>query len=138
MVVDPKKAMIIGGDWRLPMYEGLLDKNFVRELKADGSFNEATFDREYNSNWEGAVEDAFFLPDKIDKYRRLNLAEKQYNKKLQGNDHYVMGVDVGRFGLNVGSNKISLIAGTSLCITITRTISSQGRARFLCESRFND
>lgn len=98
MVVDPKKAMIIGGDWRLPMYEGLLDKNFVRELKADGSFNEATFDREYNSNWEGAVEDAFFLPDKIDKCRKLNLAEKRYNKKLQGNDYYVMGVDVGRFG----------------------------------------
>ncbi len=98
MVVKPKEAMVVGGDWRLPMYEGLLAKDFVKELKADGSFNEATFEREYGSAWCGEIENAFFSIDKLNKYRVLNLAEKKYNEKLQGKDYYVMGVDVGRRG----------------------------------------
>nr|DAO79489.1 MAG TPA: Terminase large subunit [Caudoviricetes sp.] len=28
---------------------GLLDKNFVTDLRADGTFNEASFSREYES-----------------------------------------------------------------------------------------
>ena len=49
MVARPKEAIILGGSWRVPVIEGLLDKNFVRELKLDGTFNEASFEREYES-----------------------------------------------------------------------------------------
>lgn len=46
-VARPKQAIIMGGSWRVPVVEGLLDKGFVRELKMDGTFNEASFEREY-------------------------------------------------------------------------------------------
>lgn len=96
-VARPKDAIILGGSWRVPVVEGLLDKGFVRELKMDGTFNEASFEREYESRWTGDVESAFFDSQRFEKYRQLNLAEKQFNKKLNDKGYYVMGVDVGRF-----------------------------------------
>lgn len=49
MVARPEEAMVLGGSWRVPVMEGLLAKDFVRQLRLDGTFNEASFDREYNS-----------------------------------------------------------------------------------------
>lgn len=46
-IVKPEKAMVIGGTYRIPVLVGLLDKNFVRDLKMDGTFNDMAFDREY-------------------------------------------------------------------------------------------
>ena len=48
-VARPKENIILGGSWRTPVIEGLLDKDFVAELRMDGTFNEATFEREYES-----------------------------------------------------------------------------------------
>ena len=50
----------MGGTYRIPVLVNLLDKNFIRDLKMDGTFNESSFDREYESKWSGTVEDAFF------------------------------------------------------------------------------
>lgn len=97
-VVNPKNAIVLGADWKLSVIEGALEKDFVKDLKANGSFDESTFEREYGSVWQGDVENAFFASDKFDKQRKLILAESKYNEKLQGKDYYVMGVDVGRFG----------------------------------------
>lgn len=47
MVLDPEKAIAMGGTWRVPVLMGLQSKNFVAELKQDGTFNEAAFEREY-------------------------------------------------------------------------------------------
>lgn len=46
-IVKPDRAMILGGTWRVPAAVKLLDKNFIKELKMDGTFNESSFDREY-------------------------------------------------------------------------------------------
>jgi len=48
-VARSKDAIVLGGSWRVPVIEKLLDKNFVKELKLDGTFNEASFEREYES-----------------------------------------------------------------------------------------
>lgn len=48
-VAKPKDAFVLGGDFRVPVKFGAFSKNFLRDLKAEGTFNEATFDREYNS-----------------------------------------------------------------------------------------
>lgn len=48
-VARPKEAMVLGGSWRTPVVEKLLSKDFVRDLKLDGTFNEASFEREYES-----------------------------------------------------------------------------------------
>ena len=71
MVTEPEKAIIMGGTWRIPVLVKLLDKTFLQDLKKDGTFNEASFDREYESKWSGTIEDAFFNGDAFDKNRIL-------------------------------------------------------------------
>lgn len=78
--------------------EGLLNKNFVQDMKMAGTFNEAAFDREYESKWIGAVEGAFFDANKFDKHRILQLAESEANGRNNPNSYYILGVDVGRIG----------------------------------------
>jgi len=36
-IIKPKEAFVLGGDYRIPVLHGLLDKNFIKELKADGT-----------------------------------------------------------------------------------------------------
>ena len=43
MVTEPEKAIIMGGTWRIPVLVKLLDANFIKDLKNDGTFNEASF-----------------------------------------------------------------------------------------------
>ena len=71
-IVKPEKAMIMGGTYRVPVLMKLLDKNFVKDLKMDGTFNESSFAREYESVWSGTVEDAFFNAEIFDRNRILN------------------------------------------------------------------
>lgn len=97
-VVRPKEAIILGGSWRVPVIFGLLDKNFVRDLKMDGTFNEDSFEREYESKWTGDIESAFFSSERFDKNRRINLPEWKYSNRTSKEGYYLMGVDVGRFG----------------------------------------
>lgn len=47
MITEPQKAMVMGGTWRIPVLMKLLDKSFLQDLRRDGTFNEASFDREY-------------------------------------------------------------------------------------------
>lgn len=46
MVLEPDKAIILGGTYRIPLQVGLLDRSFVQDLKQDGTFNDAAFGRE--------------------------------------------------------------------------------------------
>ena len=84
------------------------------KAKKNTTFNEASFDREYNSIWSGSIEGAFFDVEKFDKYRDIQLAENEASKKNSDKAYYILGVDVGRIGfIKVSSIKISLIAGIS-------------------------
>ena len=47
MATEPEKALVMGGTWRIPVLVKLLDANFIKDLKNDGTFNEASFEREY-------------------------------------------------------------------------------------------
>ena len=66
-IVKPEKSIVMGGTYRIPVLVKLLDKNFIRDLKMDGTFNESSFDREYESKWSGSVEDAFFNAEIFDR-----------------------------------------------------------------------
>lgn len=48
-IFEPDRYAIMGGTFEVPVKEGLLSKNFVEELKLAGTFNDASFDREYES-----------------------------------------------------------------------------------------
>jgi hypothetical protein len=87
----------MGGTWRIPVMEKLLKKSFIDELKLDGTYNDASFSREYESEWSGDAENAFFSAEKFDKHRSRLLPEYEYSGKISKNGYYVLGVDVGRF-----------------------------------------
>jgi hypothetical protein len=95
-LIDPDEVMVLGGTYKIPVAEGLLDEDFVEQLKLQGTFSEESFDREYNSKWVGDAENSFFSSEKFDKHRTLVKSEESYN--IKGRDsYYIIGVDVGRF-----------------------------------------
>ena len=97
-VIDPDQAMIMGGTYETPVKEGLLDEDFVDQLKLQGTYNDDSFDREYRSIWSGDVENAFYSAEKFDKHRVLLQPEYEYSGRSSKTAYYVLGVDVGRIG----------------------------------------
>lgn len=97
-IVKPEKAMIMGGTYKIPVLVKLLDKNFVKDLKMDGTFNESSFAREYESKWSGTVEDAFFNSENFDRNRILKQPEKEASGRIGKGGFYVLSMDVGRKG----------------------------------------
>lgn len=96
--MEPGKAIIMGGTYRIPVLAGLLDANFVADLRSDGTFNEASFDREYMSVWSGTAEDAFFSGEAFDRNRILQKPEYEYSGHSSSSSYYILAVDVGRGG----------------------------------------
>lgn len=95
-IIKPKEAFVLGGDYRIPVIHGLLDKNFIKELKADGTYNETSFSREYGSRWSGTKDGAFFDAELITKHRILGHAEIQPDGRSRKDTFYIFGIDVGR------------------------------------------
>ena len=99
-IIDPAEAVVMGGTWRIPVMEKLLKKSFIEELKLDGTYNDSSFAREYESEWSGDAENAFFQAEKFDKHRQLLQPEYEYSGRSSKNAYYVFGIDVGRKGCN--------------------------------------
>lgn len=97
-IINPDEAVILGGSWRIPVMEELLQKSFIEELKLDGTYNDASFAREYESEWSGDAENAFFSSEKFDKHRVLLQPEYEFSGRSSKSAYYVLGVDVGRKG----------------------------------------
>lgn len=90
--------MVIGGTYKIPVLVKLLDKNFVKDLKMDGTFNESSFDREYCSIWAGTTDDAFFNAELFDRNRILKQPEYEYSGRSSKTSYYVVSADIGRKG----------------------------------------
>ena len=97
-IIEPDEAIVLGGTWRVPVMEQLLQRSFIEELKMDGTYNDASFAREYESEWSGDAENAFFSSEKFDKHRTLNQPEYEWSGRSSKSAYYVLGVDVGRKG----------------------------------------
>lgn len=95
-IIEPDEVMIIGGTYKIPVVEGLLNKDFVDQLRLQGTFKNESFDREYRSIWSGDAENAFYSAELFDKHRILNQPEYEYSSRSNKNAFYVIGVDVGR------------------------------------------
>lgn len=96
-LIEPDSVMIMGGTYETPVKEGLLDENFVEQLKLQGTFSEDSFDREYRSRWCGDAENAFYSSEKFDKHRVLLQPEYEYSGRSSKSAYYAIGVDVGRY-----------------------------------------
>ena len=97
-IIEPNEVMVMGGTYETPIIEGLLDEDFVEQLKLAGTFNQDSFDREYRSIWSGDADNAFFSAEKFDKYRTLRQPEYEYSGRSTKAAFYILGVDVGRIG----------------------------------------
>jgi hypothetical protein len=97
-IIEPDKYMVLGGNYELSILEGAAKESWLDDLKLSGSYNEASFDREYNSIWSGDAENAFFSSDIFEKHRQLLLPEKQFSNRSSKNAYYILGIDVGRIG----------------------------------------
>ena len=96
MITEPEKAFVMGGTWRIPVLVKLLDRTFIQDQKRDGTFNEASFDREYESKWSGTAENAFFNGEIFDKNRIINQPEYEHSGRSSVKSYYILSVDVGR------------------------------------------
>lgn len=99
-VIYPDRYMTLGGDYKLAILEGAVKEDMVDEMKLNGTYNEASFDREYGSVWSGDVENAYFSNDIFEKHRILLQPEYEYSGRSSKSAYYVIGVDVGRKGCN--------------------------------------
>ena len=95
-IINEDEVMILGGTYDTPVKAGLLNEDFVDQLKLSGTYNQDSFDRQYRSIWSGDAENAFFSGDKFDKHRVLLQPEYEYSGRSSKNAYYVIGVDVGR------------------------------------------
>lgn len=113
-IIDPKHNFCIGLDYRIPVLHGLIDRNFVQNLKLSPSYDEQTFAAEYMGTWLGGSEESWFNFEKLSKYRRIKNPE--WNQKFKGDPtiFYLISVDVGRlsdqtvaciFRINIRNNK---------------------------------
>ena len=101
MVADDEfESFVIGGDYKIPIVEGLQPANFIQNQELSNAMDASGFEREFGSLWSGTLDGAFFDLNKFDKHRVLNIAETTYNNGLnKEKGHYVLGVDVGRVAL---------------------------------------
>lgn len=117
MVIEPNEAFVLGGTWRVPVLEGLLQRTFVNDLKTSGTYNDASFAREYESEWSGDAENAYFSVERFDRHRVLLQPEYEYSGRSNKSAYYVIGVDVGRKGCTTEAVVIKVTPqaqGTSL------------------------
>lgn len=113
-VVDPDNAMIIGCTYKTPLKEGLLDENFLQNLKMQETYSDESFSREIESRWSGSCEGAFFPSELIDDRRKAKISDEKYKGNGTNVMKYIIGVDVGR------------LKCTTEAVIIRATRSSQG------------
>lgn len=97
-VIKPGVSMVMGGSWRTPVKMGLLDPGFVNDLKSDGTYDEVSFAREYESIWAGSATESFFNGDVFERSRTLKQPELMRSKRGNDDAYYMFGIDVGRNG----------------------------------------
>lgn len=98
MVTQPERCMVLGGTWRTPVGVGLQSKTFITDQKNEGTYNEASFEREYESKWSGTVEDAYFNGEHFNRNRKLLQPEYEHSGRSTAGAYYILSVDVGRKG----------------------------------------
>lgn len=100
-ILRPEEAFVLGGDYRVPVAAGLLNKSYIEDIKMSSTFREESFAREYLSIWTGASSDSWINTDRLDKHRTLITAEKRaYPQRLGAEGFYLIACDVGRLNAN--------------------------------------
>lgn len=100
-IINPKTAFICGGDYRLPVKVGLLNKSYIEDMRLSSTFKEDSFAREMMSIWTGGSSESWLDMDRVARYRKyLRVERAAENGKLTNGDFYIISVDVGRLSAN--------------------------------------
>lgn len=100
-ICSPESAFITGGDYRVPVAVGLLNKKYINDMKLSSTFKSESFAREMMSIWTGASSESWIDSERLVRYRKLLRAEKKAEFRSNAADQfYIISVDVGRFNNN--------------------------------------
>lgn len=101
-VLQPNRYAVLTGDYKIPLYHGLIQQSEITDKLNDPTFDKASFDREYMSIWSDAPTGAAFRSSTIHalrKVKRIELTDKiNHNSTDQVNDFYVIALDVAKDG----------------------------------------
>ena len=95
-VTEPDQAYVMGGTWRIPVLMGLQDKNQILKNKRDETYGQESFNREFESQWTGQVEGAYYNGDIFDRSRILQKPEHESSGKISNRGYYILSCDIGR------------------------------------------
>lgn len=96
-VLDPNSSMIMGGTYKIPIKEGLLDADFVKTLQEDPTFNMDSFDREYGSEWSGSYDGSLYNPANIEEAMIIKKPEQMASTNRKVPFYYIFSLDFGRY-----------------------------------------
>lgn len=96
-LTEKRKAIVLGGTYKIPIIAGLQNMDFIRQQKLNGTFNPTSFGREYLSQWSVGSENAYFPAEIFDRYRSLQEPVFQREENIGRGVNYIMAIDVGRF-----------------------------------------
>ncbi len=100
---------VLGSDYELPLYHGLLKQSKIDAIKKDPSFSQISFDREYGSKWIKFSDKSFFKLDVINECRTIKYCELEADFKNHKDDFYVLSYDVSRMGGSANDASIATI-----------------------------
>lgn len=101
-LLRPWESMVLGGTWRTPVMEGLLDRDFAKQQQESSTYSPQSFNREYESLWVGTLDGSYFNGNEFDKARDLKSPMLTGPTSLSKNQNIYISFDVGRY--NNGDN----------------------------------
>ena len=97
-IINPYSTFIWGFDYRVPVYTGLLSKDFLNEMQTGKTFSESGFAKEYMSRFVGSSNEAWFDYEKFLAHRTLVNPEVHQVIRANTECFYLLAVDVARKG----------------------------------------
>lgn len=95
-VIQPKQAIVFGIDYRVPVKEGLIDLNYINQMKLSPTFAAADFSREFLSIYTSENEESWFNFTQLNRHRKIVNAEWSSKLVKGANQFYLLSVDIGR------------------------------------------
>ena len=97
-ILNPSKYGIFGCDYKVPLFNGLLPKDFLNEIKTSPTFSEISFSKEYLSRFCGSSNESWFDYEKFSIHRKLVNPETKENIRDGIESFYILSVDIARRG----------------------------------------
>lgn len=109
-IVAPQENFVIGFDYKVPVYYGLMTQAKIDAARLSSTFSEDSFAREYCSIWTGNSTEAWFDADMLQNRRKLLRCERSsvLNNSMT-NCFYIISCDVGRYRCNTAISVIKVM-----------------------------